>query len=212
MSSLSKLILILGKARITECQIGAVGELSHLGDLIFHQKTLQETWCMSGPLLWWSCQSPVAHSCRLLNSQNSFHGGMFKLNTKSDADSLLYLVSHFEYSGHTVYTLTQWHLPSPLTSTVKSWLFTRAHSSPLSSAARLHGCHANHSHYINNGWTFSRHTILIWYFKIHAFMSFLSTFSNWIQSLKSVLSGTGPISYPIKVSKHKSLISWQIVN
>ena len=101
MSSLSKLILILGKARITECQIGAVGELSHLGDLIFHQKTLQETWCMSGPLLWWSCQSPVAHSCRLLNSQNSFHGGMFKLNTKSDADSLLYSLSHFECDGYT---------------------------------------------------------------------------------------------------------------
>ena len=35
---------------------------------------------------------------------------------------------------------TQWHLPPPLTSTVKSSLFTHAHSSPLSLAARLHGC------------------------------------------------------------------------
>ena len=42
-------------------------------------------------LSWWSCQSPVAHSCCLLNHLNSFWGGMFKLNTKSDADLLLYL-------------------------------------------------------------------------------------------------------------------------
>ena len=32
------------------------------------------------------------------------------------------------------------------------------HSSPRSLAARLHWCCANHSHYINNGWTFSRQT------------------------------------------------------
>ena len=38
----------------------------------------------------------------------------------------------------------------PLTSTVKSSLFMHAHSSPLSSAARLHPCHINHSHYINS--------------------------------------------------------------
>ena len=29
-------------------------------------------------LLWWSCQSPVAHNCGLLNYPNSFHGGMFR--------------------------------------------------------------------------------------------------------------------------------------
>ena len=34
-----------------------------------------------------------------------------------------------------------------------------AHSSPLFLAARLHRCHANHSCYINNGWTFSRETL-----------------------------------------------------
>ena len=46
----------------------------------------------------------------------------------------------------------------PLTSTGKSSLFIHAHSSPLSLAASLHPCQANHSHYINNGWTFSRQT------------------------------------------------------
>uniref|UniRef100_K9IY15 Uncharacterized protein n=1 Tax=Desmodus rotundus TaxID=9430 RepID=K9IY15_DESRO len=45
--------------------------------------------------------------------------------------------------------LTQQHLPPRLTSTVKSSLFTHAHSSPLSLAARLHQCCVNHC--VNNG-------------------------------------------------------------
>ena len=57
---------------------------------------------------------------------------MFKLNAKFDADSLLYLLGHFECDGHTVHMLTQQHLAPPLTSTVKSSLFTHAHSRPLS--------------------------------------------------------------------------------
>ena len=43
---------------------------------------------------------------------NRFCGGMFKLNAKSDAYSLLCLLSHFECDGHTVHMLTQWcHCP-----------------------------------------------------------------------------------------------------
>ena len=83
--------------------------------------------------------------------------------TKFDADSLLYLLSHFECDSHTVHMLTQWHLPLPLNNTVKSSLFTHVHSTPLSLAARLHRCCTNHSHYINNGWTFSRQTLYVWY-------------------------------------------------
>ena len=45
-----------------------------------------------GMLSWWSCQSPVAHGYSLLNHPNTFHRGMFKLNAKFDADSLLYSV------------------------------------------------------------------------------------------------------------------------
>ena len=41
-SSLSKAILVLGKARSPRTPNLAVGVLSHLGDLIFHQKPLQE--------------------------------------------------------------------------------------------------------------------------------------------------------------------------
>ena len=89
-------------------------------------------------------------------SQCLFHcsRGMFKLNAKFDADSLLYLLSHFECDSHTVHMVTQGRLLPPLTSTVKLSLFTHAHSSPLSLAARLNGCCANHSRYINSGWTF----------------------------------------------------------
>ena len=65
-----------------------------------------------GTLLWWRCQSPVAHSCGLLNNSNSFCGGMFKLNAQFLADLLLYLVSHFECDGHTAHMLIQ-HIYCP---------------------------------------------------------------------------------------------------
>ena len=132
-------------------QIWAVRGLSHLGDLMFCEKTLHErkrdAWV--GTLSWWSCQSPVAHSCGLLNHLNSFHGGMPKLNAKFDADPLFYSLSHCECNSHTVHMLTQCRLPPPLTSPVKSSLFIHVHSSPLSLAARLHQRHANCSDYIN---------------------------------------------------------------
>ena len=87
---------------------------------------------------------------------------MFELNAKFDADSLLYLLSHFECDGHTVHMLTQWHLLPPLASRVKSSLFTHAHPSPFSLAASLPQCHTNHSCYSKKGWTFYRQTSYIW--------------------------------------------------
>ena len=114
-----------------------------------------------GAFLWWSCQSAVVHSCSLLNHPNSFHGEMFKLNAKSDADLLLYWLSHFECNNHTVHMLTQQDLLPPLTGTVKTSLFTDVQSSSLPLPARLHQCPANHSCYINNGWTFFRQTSYI---------------------------------------------------
>ena len=70
---------------------------------------------------------------------------MLKLNAKFYIDLLLYSLSHFECDGHTVHILIQQHLSHLMTSTVKSSLFTHVHSTPLSFAARLHRCHANHS-------------------------------------------------------------------
>ena len=153
-SSLSKVILVLGKARGFKVpNLGCTGaESPGWFDVLPKPCTRRDTWV--GVLLWWSCQSPVAHSFGLLSHLNSFQGGMFKLDTKFDADLLLLLLSHFECDSHTVHMLTQWHLPPPLTSTVKLSLFTHAHSSPLPLAVRLHCCHSNLSGYINNGWTF----------------------------------------------------------
>ena len=47
----------------------------------------------AGTLSWWSCPSPVAHGCGLLNHPNSFSGGMSHLNAKFDADLWIYSVT-----------------------------------------------------------------------------------------------------------------------
>ena len=151
------MILVLGKARSHRMPNLDYREAGSPGWFDISPKSL---YCVAwAGVLWWSCQSPVAHSSSLLSHPDSFRGGMFKLNTKFDADSLLYSLSHFECDGHTVHMFTQWHLPPPLTSTVKLSLFTHVHSSPLSLAARLHQCCTNHSRYINSGWTFSGQTL-----------------------------------------------------
>ena len=84
---------------------------------------------------------PVTSCPELLwpsESSEQFPQRNVKLNTKSDADLLFYLLGHFECDGHTVHMLTQWFLLPPLTSTVKSSLFPHSHSSPLSLAASWH--------------------------------------------------------------------------
>ena len=73
-------------------------------------KKLHETWGMSGCAVM-KLLIPVAYSCGLLNHLNNVCRGRVKLKVKFDPDSLLYLLSHFECDGHTVHTLTQWHLP-----------------------------------------------------------------------------------------------------
>ena len=89
--------------------------LSHLGSLMFCWKPLRETWCMSRCFVVMKLQSLVDHSCGLRNLLNSFCRGMFTLNAKFDADSLLCSLSHLQCNSYTVHMLTQWRL-SP------SWL------------------------------------------------------------------------------------------
>ena len=112
-----------GKSQKLQHQNWVVGRLSHLGDLMSRQKTAGV-----GVLSWWSCQSPGAHSCGLLNHPYSFCRGMFKLSAKFDVDSLPYLLGHFECDNHTVHMFTQQHLVPPLTRTVKLSLFTHVHT------------------------------------------------------------------------------------
>ena len=102
-------------------------------------------WCLVGVLLWWSCQSPVAHSCGLLNHPNSSHGGMFQLNAKFNADSLLfYLLILNAMATQCTCLLNSIYCPHWLVQCSRSF-FTHAHPGPLSLAARLHRCHTNHS-------------------------------------------------------------------
>ena len=145
------------KPEVAECQIWAVVGLSHLGELMLHKKNPDKMWCMSGHIVVMKLPIIFAHSCGLLNHPNSFRGGMFKLNAKSDAD----LLSHFECDGHTVHMLTQQRPLPPLASTVKWSLFACGHSGPLSLAARLLLCHINGSNYINNDWTFFGHCVCV---------------------------------------------------
>ena len=42
-----KMIFVWGKPEVARHQIWVAEELSHLGDLMFHQKTLHQTWCIS---------------------------------------------------------------------------------------------------------------------------------------------------------------------
>ena len=113
-SSLSKVILVWGKTRSCRAPTLGCGGAESPGWLdVLLKNSSQRCDAWAGALSWWSCQSPAAHSCSLLNHPNNFCGGMFKLNAKFDADSLLYSLSHFECDGHTVHVLTQWHLPPP---------------------------------------------------------------------------------------------------
>ena len=153
------MILVLGKARSHRApNLGCRGAESPGWFDVSPKNTVHEMRCRSGRVGVMKLPITSAHSCSLLSHLNSFRGGMFKLNAKFDADLLLYSLSHFECDGHTVHMLTQWYLLSPLTSTVKSSLFTHVHSSPLSLAARIHRRSTNRSPYINNDWTLSRRT------------------------------------------------------
>ena len=82
----------VGKSQKSQGTKSGLYRQSHLGDLMFLQKLCMRSDAWAGTLLWWSCQSPGAHSYGLLNHPNSFHRGMFNLNAKFHPDSLLYLL------------------------------------------------------------------------------------------------------------------------
>ena len=103
-SSLSKAILVLGKARSRRHQTWAVAGLSHLGALMFSKITLHETWCMSRHVV--VMKLPVTSRPQLQpsNHLNSFHRGMFKIN--KTWCRFIALLSHFECDNHTLHSLT----------------------------------------------------------------------------------------------------------
>ena len=103
-----------GEARsLREPNLGCRG-LSHMGDLMFCQKSLHGKWCMSRCIVLMKLpnqQLPIAAASWLVCI---FRREMFTLSAKFDADSLLYWLSNFECNGHTAHVLTQRHLPPPL--------------------------------------------------------------------------------------------------
>ena len=142
------------KPEVAGCQIWAVAGLSHLGDLMFHQKNsawdlMNEQVCCCDEAA--NHQLPIAAAFWIIWIVSAEECSSLMQNLI--ADLLLYLLSHFECVSHTVH-MTQWRLPPPLASTVRSSLFMHVHPSPLSLAARLHRCHTNCSHHVNNDWTF----------------------------------------------------------
>ena len=102
------------KPELTGCHIWAVGGLSHLGNLMFRQKTLQEMWPTNGHIVMIKLLLITCQQLWPSESFKQFPRRNVKLNTKFDADSLLYLLCHFECYDHTVHMLTQWRpLPPP---------------------------------------------------------------------------------------------------
>ena len=114
------MILVLGKARSHRApNLGYGGAESPRWFDVLPENSAEDVmheW--EGALLWWSCQSPVAHSRGLLNHLNSFHGGMFKLKANlmqihSSTHSVILNVTatQYTYSLNGVYRphwLAQW--------------------------------------------------------------------------------------------------------
>ena len=115
--------------------------------------TRHDAWV--GALSWWSCQSPVAHSCCLLNHPNSF--------CREEYSSLTWNSMKIHCSIHSVFlnvTATQYtcslngiYLPH--------WLVQwSVHCSHIHIPVHppwppAYQCHTNHSPYVNKDWTFS---------------------------------------------------------
>ena len=104
-SSLSEVILVWGKARRAP-NLGCRGH-GVTWVLWCFTKKLHEARCMRRRVVVMTLPITSCPQLSLLNRPNSFHRGMFKLNAKSDADSLLYFLSHFACNGHTVHMFTQ---------------------------------------------------------------------------------------------------------
>ena len=165
MSSLSKVILDLGKGRSHRAPNLCCRGLSHLGDLMFCQKPCIRRDAWVDALLWWSCQSPVAHSCGLLNHLNSFveEWSSVPQNLMLNHCSIFSVILNAMATQYTcsvkgIYSLkclTYRHLQ--YSEVVIVHIFT---SQSTFLGCQLHWCCTNHSHYINNGWTFSGQTLV----------------------------------------------------
>ena len=144
-SSLSKVILVLGKARIHRVpNLGCRGAVSPGWFDVSPKNSARDmrherSHCHDEAA---NHQLPIASAFWIIwivstEECLSLMQNLMQIHCSRSLVILNVMATH----AHSVVSTT------PLTSAVKSSLFTHAHSSPLSLAARLHQCHANHSHY-----------------------------------------------------------------
>ena len=132
---LSKVILVFEKARNRrEPNLGSRGAEPR-GWFTVSPKNSAQDMMHEWVLLWWSCQSPVVHSCSLPYHPNSSHRGVLKLNVPvQNLISICCSTYSFRMQWHTVHTLTQWHL-------LPHWLAQWSHHC-------LHMCISVHSSWL----------------------------------------------------------------
>ena len=144
-SSLSKVILVLGKARSHRApNLGCRGTESPGW---FDQNTLYETWCMKLPIT--SCPYLEAFWMPIVSLEewSSLMQNLMQIYCSIHSVILNVIATQYTCLVNGIYH-------PPLTNIVKSSLFMQVHFCPLSLAARLYQCHANCSRYINKGWIF----------------------------------------------------------
>ena len=152
-SSLSKVILVLGKARSNRAPNLSCSRAKSPGWFDVSPKTLHKMCCDEAA----HHQLPTAAAFWIIQIVSvEEYSSLIQILMQMCCSTCSAIWMH----SHTVHLLTQRCLLLPVTSTVKSSLFTHAHSSPLSLATRLPQCHKNCSH-INNDWTFSGQTLYI---------------------------------------------------
>ena len=104
-SSFSKVILVLGKARSHRAPNLGCRRLSHLGDFMLPQK--YSAWDVMNEWVHFIHDEAANHqlpiAAGLLNHLNRFHREMFKLDAKSDADSFLYSLSFWMWQPHSTH-------------------------------------------------------------------------------------------------------------
>ena len=153
-SFLSKVILVWGKARSCTVPNLCCRGLSHLGDVFPKNSAgdmMHELVCCDEAanhqlpiaVAFWNIWTVSMEECSSL-TQN-----LMQIRCSTCLVILTVKATQYTSSLNGVYHR---HCPVQLS------LFTHVHSSPLSLAARLHICHTNHFHYIDNGWTFSGQT------------------------------------------------------
>ena len=101
--------------------------------------------CWKWSTFWKACKKKNTWECWISMGCNQQRSATGNVRTRSwSADSKNYCVWDFDTGSrhetcHPAHMITQWHLPPPFTSIVKS-LFTHVHSSQLSLVAGLHWC------------------------------------------------------------------------